>query len=198
MKAAAAVYEEALALDREQGRSPLALPSSLINLARASISLGLGDRARGMLREAICNRSKRLGSKRELASWSLDRLDRDLRRTFGEWEFAARLYGATRSTIGANGLPPRARRSEAFLAPAYRANAGGARCSSVRRRRDPPAARFPMTRRSRRHARGWTGIPDGLLFVCLAHRAFWRNDGFASLLICMSRGSPLRGRPSAR
>ena len=35
-------------------------------------------------------------------------------------------------------------------------------------RRSPPAAHFPMTRRSRRHVRGWSSIPDGLLFVWVA------------------------------
>ncbi|HXS54239.1 MAG TPA: tetratricopeptide repeat protein [Usitatibacter sp.] len=84
------LFEEALALNRERGdRAGVAI--NLSNLGTTSIALGLGDRARDMLREGF-SIAEDIGSKRagiaHLSGAS------ELAILFGEWNLAARLYGA--------------------------------------------------------------------------------------------------------
>jgi predicted ATPase/DNA-binding winged helix-turn-helix (wHTH) protein len=84
------LLEEALTLNRERGdRAGIAI--NLSDLGATSIALGLGDRAREMLREGF-SIAEDIGSKRagiaHLSGAS------ELAVFFGEWNLAARLYGA--------------------------------------------------------------------------------------------------------
>jgi tetratricopeptide (TPR) repeat protein len=84
------LFEEALTLNRERGdRAGIAI--NLSDLGATSIALGLGDRAREMLREGF-SIAEDIGSKRagiaHLSGAS------ELAVFFGEWNLAARLYGA--------------------------------------------------------------------------------------------------------
>jgi len=85
------LYEEALALSREWGdRAGIAV--NLINLAGMSVSLGLGDRARGMMREGFAI-AEEIGSRR--TGIALLEFSIGLAAFFSEWESAARLCGAS-------------------------------------------------------------------------------------------------------
>ena len=95
-------YEEALALHREVGdRAGSAI--CLANLAWIAICLGLGDRARGMVREGFAI-AEEIGSKRvgvvHLRSAT------ELAAYFREWECAARLYGAAEALSEKMGYHP--------------------------------------------------------------------------------------------
>ena len=110
------LFEEALALNRERGdRAGIAI--NLSDLGATSIALGLGDRAREMLREGF-SIAEDIGSKRagiaHLSGAS------ELAVFFGEWNLAARLYGAAeaqRERIGHHPEP----REEVFIEPAREA-----------------------------------------------------------------------------
>ena len=73
---------------------------------------------RGMLREGFAI-SEEIGSKR-VGVVHL-RIATELAAYFREWECAARLYGAARGAIGANGLSPRANR-RGYPGALYRAD----------------------------------------------------------------------------
>ena len=104
------LFEEALTLNRERGdRAGIAI--NLSDLGATSIALGLGDRAREMLREGF-SIAEDIGSKRagiaHLSGAS------ELAVFFGEWNLAARLYGAAeaqRERIGHHPEP----REEVFI-----------------------------------------------------------------------------------
>jgi tetratricopeptide (TPR) repeat protein len=104
------LLEEALTLNRERGdRAGIAI--NLSDLGATSIALGLGDRAREMLREGF-SIAEDIGSKRagiaHLSGAS------ELAVFFGEWNLAARLYGAAaaqRERIGHHPEP----REEVFI-----------------------------------------------------------------------------------
>ena len=96
------LFEEALALNRERGdRAGIAI--NLANLATTSIGLGLGDRAREMLREGF-SIAEDIGSKRA-GTAHLDGAS-ELAAFFGEWNLAARLYGATEAQMERMGHHP--------------------------------------------------------------------------------------------
>src|SRR5436853_204100 len=104
------LFEEALTLNRERGdRAGIAI--NLSDLGATSIALGLGDRAREMLREGF-SIAEDIGSKRagiaHLSGAS------ELAVFFGEWNLAARIYGAAeaqRERIGHHPEP----REEVFI-----------------------------------------------------------------------------------
>jgi non-specific serine/threonine protein kinase len=106
------LYEEALALSRELGDGA-GIAVSLANLAWTSISLGFGDRARGMVREGLAI-AEEIGLKR-LRVAHLD-CSVGLAAFFSEWEYTARLYGATEALSEQMGRQ-REPVDEAFLAP---------------------------------------------------------------------------------
>ena len=96
------LFEEALALNRERGdRASIAI--NLANLATTSIRLGLGDRAREMLREGF-SIAEDIGSKRA-GTAHLDGAS-ELAAFFGEWNLAARLYGAAEAQMERMGHHP--------------------------------------------------------------------------------------------
>lgn len=84
------LFEEALALNRERGdRAGIAI--NLSHLGATSIALGLGDRARQMLREGF-SIAEDIGSKRAGIAHLSGAAE--LAVFLGEWNLAARLYGA--------------------------------------------------------------------------------------------------------
>jgi tetratricopeptide (TPR) repeat protein len=109
---ARALYDEALALDRERG-DLASVGFNLSNLAMTSISLGLGDRARGLVREGLAIaeeiESKRVGVGQLVCSAGLAA-------SLSEWKCAGWLYGATEALWAQMGFQ-RERADEAFLAP---------------------------------------------------------------------------------
>ena len=109
------LYEEALALSRERGDGG-GISVNLVNLASTSISLGLGDRARGMVREGFAI-AEEIGSKR--AGVAGLECTVGLAAFFSAWECAARLYGATEALSEQMGYQ-REPVDEAFLAPLIR------------------------------------------------------------------------------
>jgi tetratricopeptide (TPR) repeat protein len=87
------LFEEALTLNRERGdRAGIAI--NLSDLGSTSIVLGLGDRAREMFREGF-SIAEDIGSKR--AGIAHLNGTSELAVFFGEWNLAARLYGAARA-----------------------------------------------------------------------------------------------------
>jgi tetratricopeptide (TPR) repeat protein len=109
---ARALYDEALALDRERGDLAI-VGIDLSNLAMTSISLGLGDRARGLVREGLAIaeeiESKRVGVAQVVCSAGLAA-------SLSEWKCAGCLYGATEALWAQMGFH-RERADEAFLTP---------------------------------------------------------------------------------
>jgi predicted ATPase/class 3 adenylate cyclase len=106
------LYEEALALQRERGnRHGSAI--ILLNLALVSIHRGSGDRARAMLLEALAI-AEELSSKR--AGQIVLEITAGFAAFRGEWESAARFYGASEVQMEQIGLH-REPADEAFLAP---------------------------------------------------------------------------------
>jgi len=112
LHAAEPLYEEALALQRELGnRHGSAI--ILLNLAVVSIRRGAGDRARQMLSEALAI-AQEIGSKR--VGQAVLELSAGLGVLCGNWERAARFYGASETQMERMGLH-REPVDEAFLAP---------------------------------------------------------------------------------
>jgi predicted ATPase/class 3 adenylate cyclase len=112
LDAAERMYEESLAVRRElEDRDAIAI--DLLNLAVIAISRGLPDRARSCLREAYA-------IARELTSRKLEQAVLDgaagLAVVAGEFEAAARLYGASQGQVEAMRLK-REPAVEAFLSP---------------------------------------------------------------------------------
>ena len=96
---AAMMYEEALALQRQrENRSGIAI--ALQNLGETFIALGSGDRGRAVLREAMAIAGE-IGSKR--AGVAQLNSATQLAALLGEWEIAARLYGATEAQLEKTG-----------------------------------------------------------------------------------------------
>ena len=99
------LFEEALTLNRERGdRASIAI--NLAVLGSTSIALGLGDRAREMLREGF-SIAEDIGSKR--AGISHLSVAGELAAFFSEWNLAARLYGAAEAQMQHMGHHPEPR-----------------------------------------------------------------------------------------
>jgi tetratricopeptide (TPR) repeat protein len=112
LDAAKPLYEQGLALARElQDRESIAI--GLLNLAMVSIDSGSGDHATPMLFEALAITDE-IGSKR--MGQSLLEVLAGLASLRGEWESAARCYGAAEAMAAETGLH-RDPADEAFLAP---------------------------------------------------------------------------------
>jgi predicted ATPase/class 3 adenylate cyclase len=106
------LYQNVLSLARElEDREIIAV--ALLNLAMVSIARGFGDRARAMLLEASAIVDE-IGSKP--LGQSVLEVCAGLCASGGEWERAARLYGATEAQTERTGLH-RDPTDEAFLAP---------------------------------------------------------------------------------
>jgi tetratricopeptide (TPR) repeat protein len=112
LDAAEPLYEEALALNRRQGTASN-IAVNLLNVAMVAIGRGAADRARPILVEALAI-ADRIASKAAMRA-ALD-VAAGLAVILGEWERAARLYGAADVRLERMKIQ-RETADEAFLAP---------------------------------------------------------------------------------
>jgi tetratricopeptide (TPR) repeat protein len=106
------LYEKVLALAREEGEREI-IAIGLLNIAMVSIGRRSADRARVMLLDVVAI-AEEIGSKP--AGQSVLDVSAGLAACLGDWERAARFYGAAEAQTGQTGLH-RDPADEAFLAP---------------------------------------------------------------------------------
>jgi tetratricopeptide (TPR) repeat protein len=105
------LYEKVVALAREDGEREI-IAIGLLNIAMVSIGRGLADRAAALLLE-VAAIGEEIGSK--LVGQSVLDVSAGLAALRGEWERAARFFGAAEAQAGQTGLR-RDPADEAFLA----------------------------------------------------------------------------------